>query len=411
MTEPPLNKSRILLGVTGGIACYKSADLCRRLIKAGAEVQVIMTHSATEFVAPLTFETLSGRPVYLDMFAQDRAWEIEHISFARWGDVLAIAPATANVIAKMASGLADDPLTTTVLAFRGPVVVVPAMNTAMWEHAQTRENIEKLRARGVRIVEPEAGNLACGEEGAGRLPDAEKIIRAIETALVESRASGPLSGKKVLITAGPTVEPIDPVRFLSNPSSGRMGFALAAEAHRRGAEVTLVAGPTQLEPPARLAKVVGVRTTREMRDAVLAELPQQDICVFCAAAADFAPESPAAEKIKKEQAGDAATLKLVRTPDIAKEAAAGRKPGQIFVGFAAETSNLVEHARAKMQAKGFDVVVANEVSQENPAFAATDNAVTLLARSGATMDVPRTAKEELAARIWDFVLENAPIGG
>jgi len=406
MTQDILQGSRILLGVTGGIACYKSADLCRQLIKAGAEVQVIMTHSATEFVAPLTFETLSGRPVYLDMFERNRAWEIEHVAFARWGDALLIAPATANTIAKLAAGLADDPLTTTVLAFRGPVVVVPAMNTAMWEHGQTRENIERLRGRGVRIVEPEKGKLACGEEGAGRLPDAGKILDAMAAALADSRAAGPLAGKNVLITAGPTAEPIDPVRFLSNASSGRMGFALAAEAQRRGARVTLVVGPTQLEPPARVAKVVKVGTTREMRDAVLAELTGQDICVFCAAPADYAPESPAAQKIKKESTGDAVALRLVRTPDIAKEAAARRKPGQILVGFAAETSNVVEQARAKMEAKGFDVMVANEVSSENPAFGAAENAVTLLARSGARLDVPKAAKEDVAAEIWNFLVEH-----
>ena len=406
MSSLPLFSSRILLGVSGGIAVYKSADLCRQLIKAGAEVQVIMTRSATEFVAPLTFETLSGRPVYNDMFERAHAWEIEHVAFARWGQVLVIAPATANTIAKMAAGIADDPLTTTVLAFRGPVVIVPAMNTAMWEHPQTQANIQHLRTRGVRMLQPESGYLACGEEGAGRLPETTKIITAIEVALAATRPTGPLLGKKVLITAGPTVEPIDPVRYISNPSSGRMGFALAAEAARLGAEVTLVAGPTQIAPPTDLTKVIRIRTTEEMRTAVLAELPAQDICVFCAAPADFAPESPASKKIKKNQAGETVTLKLVRTPDIAAEANAMRKPNQTFIGFAAETNDLLAHAQEKMGAKGFDIVIANEVSAENPAFAALDNAITLLTRAGERIDLPRAPKETLATQIWEQVIKN-----
>ncbi|MBN1868189.1 bifunctional phosphopantothenoylcysteine decarboxylase/phosphopantothenate--cysteine ligase CoaBC [Candidatus Sumerlaeota bacterium] len=404
MQDTIFHGSRILLGVSGGIAAYKSAEICRRIVKAGGEVQVVMTRSATEFVAPLTFETLSGRPVYSEMFERERAWEIEHIAYARWGDALLIAPATANTISKMASGLADDPLSTTVLAFRGPVVVSPAMNTAMWEHPQTTANIALLRERGVRIVEPESGDLACGEEGAGRLADAETILAALEDVL---RAhAGDLAGRRVLITAGPTVEPIDPVRHVSNPSSGRMGFALAREARRRGARVTLIAGPVEIAPPPRMEAVVRVRTAREMCDAVLEHLAGQDVCVFSAAVADYAPENPSDVKTKKETRGERETLTLVRTPDVAREAAARRIPGQIFVGFAAETENLAANARAKMEAKGFDVIVANEVSDRNPAFGADDNAVTLLDRSGRESTLDRMAKEDLAGPIWDFIAES-----
>lgn len=406
MSHCLLKNTRILLGITGGIACYKSADLCRRLKKAGAEVQAIMTEAATQFITPLTLETLSGRPVYWKMFERSRAWEIEHIAFARWGNLLVVAPATANSIAKMAQGIADDPLTTTALAFRGPLLIVPAMNTAMWEHPQTQANITKLRERGAHILQPDAGTLACGEVGAGRMPDPEVILQAIEHALQAFSQSGPLAGKKVLITAGPTEEPIDPVRHITNSSSGRTGYALAAEAQRRGALVTLIAGPTSLQPPEDLHQVVRVRTTREMHDAVLAALPEQNICIFSAAPMDFAAETVADQKIKKEESETDTTIRFVRTPDIAKAANAQRKPGQFFLGFAAETSNLVALARAKMQAKGFDMIVANLISPENPAFAAAENAVTILGKSGEPQELPRMPKEALAAEIWNRIVES-----
>ena len=405
MSASLIRNSHVLLGVSGGIAAYKSAELCRRLMKRGACVRVIMTKAATQFVAPLTFETLTRQPVYVDMFDRDRAFEIEHVSFARWGDALVIAPATANAIAKLAAGLADDPLSTTALAFRGPLVVAPAMNAAMWEHPQTQENVARLRERGAAIVEPESGQLACGEEGAGRLAELDRIEEAVEAALRSAAKHGPLAGRRVLVTAGPTAEPIDPVRHLSNPSTGRMGFAMAAEARRRGASVTLIAGPTLLDPPEGLKELVRVRTAREMRDAVMDRLAAQDVCVFAAAVADYAPESTAEAKIKKEESGQSISLKLVRTPDVAAEANAARRPGQVLVGFAAETSDLAARAREKMERKGFDVVVANEVSSENPAFAAPENAVTLLARSGVEERLPRARKEDLAVSIWDFVLQ------
>lgn len=415
---------RVLLGVTGGIAAYKSADLCRLLIKAGAEVQVIMTESATRFVAPLTFETLSRRPVYRDVFDRTHGWEIEHVAYAHWGDVLVVAPATANTLAKMAAGLADDALSTTVLAFRGPVVVAPAMNTAMWDHAQTRENLRRLAERGVVIVQPGSGELACGDEGAGRLADLVAVLHAVARAVTAARfaaatsggaprsgeagatarADGPLAGRSVLVTAGPTVEPIDPVRFLSNPSSGRMGFALAAEAARRGARVTLVAGPTPISPPEGLAEVARVGTAAEMCEAVLARLSAQDYCVFTAAVADYAPEAPATEKIKKRSHAEGLTLRLVPTPDVAARANAARRSGQTFVGFAAETNEVVANAREKMARKGFDFVVANEVSAANPAFGAPDNEVTLLGPEGIESRSPRMSKEALAIWIWDQVL-------
>jgi len=403
MHETEFLNFRILLGISGGISAYKSADLCRRLVKSGAQVQIIMTRSATEFIPPLTLETLSGRPVYSEMFERNRAWEIEHVSFARWGHALVIAPATANTIAKLAFGLADDPLSTTALAFRGPIVIAPAMNSAMWEHPQTRENVERLRRRGARIVEPESGELACGETGAGRLADNDVILAAIREVLAARRSTGPLSAKRVLITAGPTVESIDPVRHLSNPSTGRMGFAMAAEAARRGAEVTIVCGPTPLAPPEGLARVVRVRSACEMRDAVLAHLEDQDLCVFSAAVADYTPVSPAGRKIKKEKSTEKITLELKRTPDVAQEANKARRPGQFFVGFAAETDDLAANARRKMDGKGFDVVVGNEVSAENPAFGCEENAVTLFARSGGQETLPRAPKSALAGPIWDFI--------
>ena len=407
MTSSQAEPPRVLIGVSGGIAAYKSAELCRQLIKHGSEVQVIMTDAATRFVAPLTFEALTGRPVYSEMFERAHAWEMEHISLARWGQVLAIVPATANTLAKMAAGLADDPLSTTVLAFRGPVVVAPAMNTAMWEHSQTQANVAKLRGRGVTIVEPGAGELACGEVGAGRLAELDAVREAIEGTLgAAAPASGPLAGRKVLVTAGPTVEYIDPVRFLSNPSLGRMGFALAAEARRLGAEVTLVRGPTHVPHPGGLACVEAVTSASEMHAAVMRQLADQDVCVFSAAVADYTPAAPSARKIKKEQGSRTLTLELARTPDIAAEAGAARRPDQTLVGFAAETDHLEENARAKMDAKGFDVIVANEVSADNPAFAAAENQVTLLARSGERRELPRGSKDELAGPIWEFILQH-----
>jgi len=407
-----LTGARILLGVTGGIAAYKSAELCRLLKRAGAEVQVVMTENATRFVAPLTFETLSGRPVYLDVFEGGKAWEVEHVALAQWGQALVIAPATANCLAKLAAGIADDALTTTVLAFRGPVVLAPAMNTAMWEHPATCRNAETLRLRGVRIVEPGAGELACGDVGAGRLAELDEIVAALKAILEpdSKTAKGRLSGKKVLVTAGPTVEWLDPVRFLSNPSTGRMGLAMALEARRRGARVTFICGPTTLELPSGLGTIVRVQTAEEMDQAVQAALVEQDVCVFSAAVADFTPVKFQSEKIKKEDSGDEVTLRLKRAPDVAARANSARRPGQFFVGFAAETNDLIVHAHAKMEKKGFDVVVANRVCAENPAFGALDNRVTLLSRRGEAVELPSDAKDRLAGPVWDFILERCPVG-
>ncbi|MFP4382131.1 MAG: bifunctional phosphopantothenoylcysteine decarboxylase/phosphopantothenate--cysteine ligase CoaBC [Candidatus Sumerlaeia bacterium] len=403
MNMNALKGRRVLLGISGGIAAYKAVDLCRRIIKAGGQVRVIMTRAACEFVTPLTLETLSGNAVYRDMFDAERAWEIEHISFARWGDVLVVAPATANSIAKMACGLADDPLSTTALAFRGPVLVVPAMNTAMWDHPQTRENLEKLRQRGVRITAPAAGMLACGEEGAGKLADVEQIMDDLFAIFNDAPLPQSLDGKRVMVTAGPTVEAIDPVRYLSNPSSGRMGFALAAEAQRRGARVTLIHGPVSIDPPRSLVQTISVRSAGEMNDAVQSLLAEQDICIFSAAVADYTPANPADRKMKKEEGAESLSLELKRTPDIAAEANKRRAKGQLFVGFAAETNDVEANARAKMEKKGFDIVVANEVSERNPAFAAEDNQLLLLSRKGERKELPRQSKVSLATPVWDFI--------
>jgi phosphopantothenoylcysteine decarboxylase/phosphopantothenate--cysteine ligase len=403
MGQASLKGRRILLGVTGGIAAYKSAELCRLLMKAGAAVRVIMTHSATEFVPPLTFETLSGYPVYNDVFDRRHAWEVEHIAHARWADTLLVAPATANSLSKMALGLADDALSTTALAFNGTVIVAPAMNTAMWRHTAIVEHLALLRQRGTTVIEPTSGDLACGEKGAGRLADLDTIVEAVATA----KPTGPLAGKTVLITAGPTVEPIDPVRFLSNGSSGRMGYALAREAARRGAAVVLVSGPVALEPPAMLQEVVNVRTASQMHDAVMERLDDADYAVFSAAVADYTPIAPSKEKIKKRNGNNGMTLEMRRTPDIAAAAGKRRREGQILIGFAAETQDAEKQAVKKMRAKHCDdILVINTITPDNPAFGSTQNAVLLLSRNGARRELALQNKEVLAEPIWDFILEH-----
>ncbi|MBV9086331.1 MAG: bifunctional phosphopantothenoylcysteine decarboxylase/phosphopantothenate--cysteine ligase CoaBC, partial [Acidobacteriaceae bacterium] len=368
---------KIALGVSGGIAAYKAAELVRLLQDRGIRVQVIMTRAAQEFVRPLTFAALSGEKVITDLFGTgaeqpniDSA--VEHIAVAQSIDALVVAPATADVIAKLAQGIAGDFLSTLYLATTAPVVVAPAMNVNMWEHPATRENVATLKARGVHVVEPDAGYLACGMTGPGRLAANETIVAAVLEAL---GAQQDLAGETVLVTAGPTREPIDPVRFIGNRSSGRMGYALAEAALRRGARVILVTGPTALKPPAN-AEIVQIETAAEMRNEVLARLPHATIVIKAAAVADYRPEQVSKQKIKRT---GKKTLELEPTPDILAEVASQRT-GQILVGFAAETENLLENARKKLAAKAVDAIVVNDVSRHDIGIDSERNAVTIITR-------------------------------
>ena len=387
---------KILLGVGGGIAAYKSAELARLLMERGHAVQVVMTAAAQEFVRPLTFAALTGRKVLTDLFAIENA--IEHIAVAQEHELLVIAPATADLMAKLANGLADDFLSTLYLAFRGPVVVAPAMNVNMWEHAATQKNVEALRQRGHRIAGPDAGYLACGMTGAGRLTEPEAIADAIEA---ETRQRRDLEGETVLITAGPTQEPLDPVRYISNRSSGKMGYALAEEAAARGAQVILISGPVHLPPP-RGVKTIAVRTAAEMREQVFANLTPADIVIKAAAVADFHLAKVPDQKLKKTAAR--ISVELDPTPDILAEL--GRKKGdRLLIGFAAETQNLQQEARRKLESKQCDMVVGNLVGGADSGFESDQNEVVLVLRTGETIPVSRASKREIAERIFDEVLK------
>jgi len=397
----------VALGVGGGIAAYKAAELARALMERGFSVQVLMTRSAEEFIRPLTFAALTGRKVITSLFSaasseDTLASAIEHIRVAQENQVLVIAPATADLLAKLAHGLADDFLTTTYLAFTGPVVLAPAMNTNMWNHPATQENLAKLRARGHVIIEPDDGILACGMVGPGRLAEPERIAEAV-TAVAESRkqSKSDLDSETVLITAGPTQEPLDPVRYLSNRSSGKMGYALAEAAVARGARVILVSGPVSLPPPAGV-ELIPVRTAVEMRKAVLDHLERATIIIKAAAVADYHRANPSQQKVKKTAAR--MSLELDPTPDILAEA--GRKKGdRLLVGFAAETENLIEEARRKLQSKNCDMVVANLVAQPGIGFESDDNEVTLVLSTGETIPVARASKASIAQRIFDEMLK------
>ena len=390
---------KVALGVSGGIAAYKAAELVRLLQDRGVRVQVVMTRAAQEFVRPLTFAALSGEKVITDLFgegAQEPNIEsaVEHIAVAQSIDALVVAPATADVISKFANGMADDFLSTLFLATTAPVVVAPAMNVNMWENATTQQNVHKLRERGIRVVEPDSGYLACGMIGPGRLAANETIVRAVMEAL---GAAQDLANETVLITAGPTREPIDPVRFLGNRSSGRMGYALAEAALRRGAKVILISGPTALKPPSA-AEVVQVQTAREMRDAVMANLERSTVVIKAAAVADFTVRNTAEQKIKRD--GNL-SLELEPTPDILKEISA-RKGSRVVIGFAAETQNTLENARRKLETKSLDAIVVNDVSKPGIGFDSERNAVTILTHSG-DISVPETTKWEVAHRVLDVV--------
>jgi phosphopantothenoylcysteine decarboxylase/phosphopantothenate--cysteine ligase len=387
---------KIILGVGGGIAAYKSAELARLLIEEGHQVQAVMTRAAQEFIRPLTFAALTGRKTLTDLFAIESA--IEHISVAQENELMAIAPATADLVAKLAHGLADDFLTTLYLAFTGPVVVAPSMNSNMWLHPATQANLETLRRRGHRIVEPESGYLACGMTGPGRLAEPGAIVEAIRR---ESRKRHDLEGETVLITAGPTQEPLDPVRYISNRSSGKMGYALAEAAAARGARVILVSGPVHLAPPRGL-EVIPVRTAAEMRQKVFENLAAASIVVKAAAVADFHLSKVPEQKVKKTAAR--ISLELDPTPDILAEL--GRKKGdRLLIGFAAETQNLHQEARRKLESKNCDMVVGNLVGGSETGFESDENEVVLALATGELIPLPRAAKREIADRIFDEVLK------
>jgi phosphopantothenoylcysteine decarboxylase/phosphopantothenate--cysteine ligase len=393
---------RITLGVTGGVAAYKAAELVRRLQQDSFTVQVVMTRGAREFVTPLTFAALSGQKAITDLFAESGGEAnlesaIEHIAVAQRTDLLLVAPATADIIAKFARGIADDFLTTLYLATTAPVVVAPAMNVNMWNHAATQENIEVLRARGVRVVDPDEGYLACGMTGAGRLASQEQIVAAVRETLHFRRD---LEGQTVLITAGPTCEDLDPVRYLTNRSSGKMGYAVAEAAARRGARVILISGPTSLDVPAGVQRI-DVRTAEQMYCAVTETFPDASIAIFAAAVADYRPSEKFDQKIKRDK--QPLTLSLEPTRDILAEVARN-KGGRLIVGFAAETERVAENARKKLTAKNADLIVANDVTAEGAGFDHDTNIVTLFARDGRDVPLPRMNKSEAAQRILDEVV-------
>jgi phosphopantothenoylcysteine decarboxylase/phosphopantothenate--cysteine ligase len=384
----------IVLAVTGSIAAYKSVELARRLTQAGATVQVVMSRSAAEFVRPLTFQALTYRPVELEMFQIQDERAAGHVAMGRQADVVVIAPATAHVIARLAHGFSDDLIATTVLATEAPIVIAPAMETHMWQNAATQANVATLRARGARIVEPESGPLASGDVGPGRLASLERIEAAIAEAVSVTRA---LAGRRVIVTAGPTLEAIDPVRFVSNRSSGKMGYAIAAAAADAGAEVFLVSGPTALRPPAG-TQLVPIESAEQLRDAVLAMLPDADAVVMAAAVADYRPMETKERKIKKRDAGKELTLRMTVNPDILSAIVAARRSGAIVVGFKAETGDATAEAGRMLREKKLDLVVANDVSDPGSAFGSDTDRVTFVSADGVEA-LPLLAKTEVARRL------------
>ena len=387
---------QILLGVTGGIAAYKAVELLRLLVKAGADVQVVMTRHAMEFVGPLTFQTLSGNPVHTELFNLIQEREIGHISLADRADLCIVAPATANAIGKLANGIADDLLTTTLLATKAPVLLVPAMNVNMWENPLYQDNQARLAAHGYHFMTPVCGELACGWQGQGKLPEPAAIFDYAED-LVGTRE---LAGRTVLVTAGPTREEFDPVRYLSNHSTGLMGYAIARAARNRGARVILISGPVELAPPEKV-ELVAVTSAREMYAAVLERCDSADVIIKAAAVADFRPAARVADKLKKG-AAPTMTLELERNPDILAELGA-RRLRAVLVGFAAETGNLLVNARKKLAEKGADLIVANDITAPGAGFGSATNIVQFVERSGQVTELPCLAKEEVAARLLERV--------
>ena len=396
--ETVIEKKNIILGVSGGIAAYKSVELLRLLVKQGANVRVIMTENAQWFVGPLTFEALSAQPVCTDLFEKNDDASIRHIQWAEAADAVVIAPATANIIGKLSSGIADDALSTFLLAVTCPVIVCPSMNTHMFESRAVQRNLETLRADGHFIVAPESGTLACGTTGPGRLPEPEDIVDRIAYYL----STKDLKDKKILVTSGPTREPVDPVRFISNPSSGKMGFAVARAAEYRGGAVTLITGPTHLPDPNNV-KVIRIQTAREMARAVFENVEHSDIIIKTAAVSDYRPKDPATQKIKKEK-GER-VLYLERTQDILKEIGR-RKKDQILVGFAAETENLEQHAETKRVEKNLDIIVGNIVGEPSSGFGADTNKVTLFYKDGTQEPLPVMGKDAVAHILLDRILKS-----
>ena len=392
-----LESKEVLLGVTGSIAAYKAVELVSRLIKLGASVNVIMTENATQLVSPLTFQTISRNPVMVDMFAEVDEWQPGHISLADKADILVIAPATANIVAKLAHGIADDMLSTTALAVRCPILVAPAMNCHMYDNPIFQENLEILRRHNFAFVEPEYGQLACGYEGKGRLADMEKIIQKIQRLL---NTSQDFKGKTILVTAGPTREALDPVRFITNRSSGKMGYAVAEAAVSRGAEVILISGPTALSAPADV-ELVNVETAIQMRDEVVKYANQADAVIMAAAVSDYRPRVVSPQKIKKEK--DQLTLALERNPDILAELGQNEPNGPILVGFSMETENLLDNAIKKLKDKNADLMVANDVSQEGAGFDVDTNIVWIIDSSGSERKLPLMSKRDVAEVILDEV--------
>ena len=388
----------VVIGVTGGIAVYKALDVISALRKKDIEVHVIMTESASKFVNPLTFQSISQNMVVTDMFAEPKAWEIQHISLAQKADLMLVAPCTANVLGKVANGIADDMLTTTIMATKAKVVFAPAMNTNMYENKIVQNNIQKLKSFGYEFIEPASGRLACGDIGKGKLADVNTIVERVLFELEDKEQD--LKGKKVLISAGPTIAPIDPVRYITNRSTGKMGYAIAEEARDRGAEVTLVSGPTNLEPPKNV-RIINIRTNEEMKKEIFENFADSDIVIKSAAVADYKPKEYSKEKIKKGE-GDL-NLCLTRDNDILKMLGES-KTHQILVGFAAESNNVIENANKKLINKNLDFIVANDITASDTGFGSDDNKVIIISKDNKAMHLDKMSKKEVASNIFDMIL-------
>ncbi len=394
-----LENKNILLGVTGGIAAYKSPGICSLLRKNNANIKVVMTKAATEFVTPLTFETMSSNLVYTEMFTKNRhTAEVEHIELAKWADIIVIAPASANTIAKISNGIADNLLTSIMLASRSPVIIVPSMNTYMLNNEATRKNLEILRNRGYIILGTAHDLLACMDIGDGKMLEPSEIVDEIDTALYKKD----LEGKKVVVTAGPTVEPLDPVRYITNRSSGKTGYEIAKEAKKRGADVTLISGPTSIKPP-KVDKMIKIKTTEELKNVVLENFDNCDILIQPAAPADFKPLDYSEEKIKKSK-DENLKIEFTKNPDVAK-LVGEKKTHQFTVGFAAESQNEIENATKKLESKNLDMIVLNNIKSETTGFASDDNIVTIISKDGKVENLPIMKKSEIAEKLIDKIIE------